>query len=190
VPAISRLHELVEAFPKQVELLDYANSWNARFTLACAMQSMCDTMDNYFRATREDSSSALAGLFRRIAEERIVCDDSKLLAGTRTFFAVRLLQRHLQEEGEWEKVVPPLKPMSVSLPSGVSDEEIEIRRQQMYKSGNPGNVFLEYIKDRLTCRINSDSGEVFAALDNQLFEFGVSELNRLLDVKRKRASKG
>src|SRR5205807_7964096 len=50
VPSVKRLHELVDAFAEQVSWLDEPNAWKARFTLACAMQNVCDTMDEFFNA--------------------------------------------------------------------------------------------------------------------------------------------
>jgi hypothetical protein len=175
-----------------VEWLDTADFWKVRFTLACATQKMCDAMDAFFQPVHENSSLALAGMFRRIAEERIVCDDGKVLAGLHSFFAVRLFQRRLEAEGKWKKITASV-PNAVSGGFGLetSDEVIAAFREQIFAQMNPGNHFLAFIKDQAVAdgrlkRVDN-SVESLVALEEYIFEIGVRELNQLLDSKRKKA---
>ncbi len=192
VQSVQSLHRLVGAFAKNVSWLDDSDNWRARFTLAFGVQNVCDAMDDSFSAVCGDSSLMLADMLRRISDERLVCDDDKLLAGSHSFFAARLFQRRLQKEGEWEKAVGSApKSMSRSFPPEASDEEIATFQRQMDWQMNPGNWFLQFIKDRAfsdgRLKRKKHSAEDFAALEAYIFEIGVAELNRLLASKRKEA---
>lgn len=194
VQSVQSLHRLVGAFDKNVSWLDDSDNWRARFTLAFGMQNVCEAMDDSFSAICGDSSLRLADMLRRISDERLVCDDDKLLAGSHSFFAACLLQRRLQNEGEWEKVVESaLKPMSGSFPLETSDEEIATFQRQMDWRMNPGNWFLQFIKERRVSdenlKLNDCSVEGSFALNEYIFETGVAELNHLLAAKRKEAGK-
>ena len=105
VPNLRTLHRLVEKFVSEVSWLDEPNGWQARFTLACAMQNLCERMDDYFKDVNRDSSFALTKMFSKIADNHIVSDEGGLLADTHSFFATRLLQRRLQGEKKWEESV-------------------------------------------------------------------------------------
>lgn len=192
VQSVQSLHRLVEVFARNVAWLDEPEGWKARFTLAFAMQNLCDSMDEFFKAVREDSSLMLADMLRRTSDERLAYDDDKFLASSHSFFAARLLQRRLQKEGEWNKMVASApKSMSRSFPPEASDEQIATFRKQMNWQMNPGNWLLEFIKERAVLdgrlKRNDRSAEGYVALEAYIFDFGVDELNRLLDSKRKEA---
>lgn len=125
VQSVHRLHRLVESFATNVVWLDDPNGWKARFTVAFATQNLCDAMDEFFLDASKESSLALVDMIPGIERERIVCDDGKFLAGAHTFFATRLIQRRLQKEGKWEKVVASVpKSVGRSFPPETSHEEI------------------------------------------------------------------
>jgi hypothetical protein len=88
VQSVHKLHRLVETFAPNVAWLDEPDGWKARFTLAFAMQNLCDAMDETFESASRQPSLALADLLRRIADERIACDDGKRLAHAHTFFCL------------------------------------------------------------------------------------------------------
>src|SRR5260221_862286 len=98
VQSVQSLHKLVRVFAKKVSWLDDSDNWKARFTLAYGMQNVCDAIDEFFSAVRDASSLMLGDRLRSISEERLVCDDAKLLAGPHSFFAARLLQHRLRTE--------------------------------------------------------------------------------------------
>ena len=60
VQSVHRLHRLVEAFAANVAWLDDPVGWKARFTLAFAMQNLCEAMDESFESVSKQSSLALA----------------------------------------------------------------------------------------------------------------------------------
>jgi len=194
VQSVQKLHRLVEAFAQDVAWLDEPNTWKARFTVAFGMQNLCDEIDDLFSAVHAESSLKLADMLRRMPEERIVCDSDKLLTGGDIFFAARLVQRRLQEDGEWEKVVVSVpKKMSRSFPPQTSDEEIAKYKDRRDREMNPGNWFLRFIKARAVAegrlRHGDDSVENRFGLEAYIFELGVNELNRLLESERKEAGK-
>src|SRR5205814_4918227 len=103
----------------------------------------------FFETVSKEPSLTLADMLRSVEEERIVCDDGKFLAGSHTFFAARLIQRHLQKNGGWEKVVASVpKSAGRSFPPEASDAEIAAYRKQMGWQTNPGNWFLEFMRER------------------------------------------
>jgi hypothetical protein len=176
VPTLATLHNLVEEFAKAVSWLDEPDNWKARFTLGCAMQKLCDKMDEFFKDIHPESSLALAEMFRRVEQERIVCDDNKVLCGSRTFFAARLLQLRLQREGKWETQVLAAMPKVQNriFPPDASEEQIAQGRQEMEWQSNPGNWFVEFIKRQSPPESN-------VAFEDYLFSIGVAELNRLFN---------
>lgn len=162
VPSLATLHHLVDRFAAKASWLDDSPTWKTRFTLACAMQNLCDTMDVFFEEVCKDSSLKLAGIIKRISEERIVCDDEKFLADPYRFFAARLAQLKLKRDGKWEM-------------------------GQM----SPGNNLLESIKNMAVsdARFRHNDGSVgnFIALEEYLFnDVGVNELNCLIKLKREK----
>lgn len=178
VPTVATLHKLVETFAQRVRWLDAPDDWKARFTLACAMQKLCDEMDEFFKDILPDSSRKLTDMFRRIENERIVSDDDKLLAGRQTFFATRLLQLRLQREGKWETQVLSQVPKQAQrvFQVEVSDEELAQSRSKMERKMNPGNWFLEFIKQQVPAKLDM-------SFEDYLFNIGVKELNCLLISK-------
>jgi hypothetical protein len=179
VPTLAALHSLVKQFAKNVRWLDEPDDWKARFTLACAMQKLCNKMDVFFKDVRPDSSFALADMLRRIETERIVSDDHGLLAGRQTFFGTRLLQLRLQHEKKWKtQVLAKIKRQRQhTFPPEVSDSEIAQCRGEMERQMNPGNHLLEYIKRHHTHK----SG---MTLEDHVYNIGVAELNRLLTLTK------
>ena len=110
-------------------------------------------------------------MFRRVEKERIVCDDDKVLNGSRTFFATRLLQLRLQREGKWDPFIPKAQTRKFS--PDASDEEIDQFREKMYRQSNSGNLFLEFIKKQAPPESEMD-------LQDYIFGIGVAELNNLM----------
>lgn len=96
-------------------------------------------------------------------DENLVLDDEGQLLDLSTFFAVRLLQLCMRKNGEWE-------------------------RHQLDPCVKPANAFLEYVK-AVAHLASCSCTDVVNSQRDWLFEFGVSELNRLLAAKRKGASK-
>lgn len=161
VPDPSELHRLVNKFAANVAWLDEPDTWKARFTLACAMQNVCDLMDEYFKPIRKSSSLALIKMIRSIPKDHIVCDDEKFLAGAGSFFAARLLQRRLQSENKWN-------------PNPPSD----------------GNWFLEEIRKMAIAdgflKGSNPPVENYVMLEEYLFGVGVRKLNCLFESKLKK----
>jgi hypothetical protein len=185
VPTQETLHRLAERFAKNVCWLDHPDRWKTRFTLACAMQKLCGKMESIFNDFPKDSSFALGQMFRRIAEERIGCDENKILAQHRTFFAARLLQRRLQRDGNWDgQVLAPMpkEGMPQSVPPEASDEEIDHFRQQAEWQLNAGNWFLAFIKEQFA--VHSPGGSRRILLEDYIFDLGVQELNQIMDERR------
>jgi hypothetical protein len=155
------LHKLVNQFADNISWLDEPDTWKARLTLACAMQNVCDLMDEYFKPIQIDSSLALSEMFKRISKERIVCDDNKFLAASHSFFASRLLQLRWQKKGKWQP--DPL---------------------------DTGNWFLETIRKMAVADgyVESSKPHVtnYVMLEEYLFGLGVSELNHILASQKKR----
>ena len=194
VQSVHKLHRLVETFAPNVAWLDEPDGWKARFTLAFAMQNLCDAMDEAFESTSKQPSLALADMLRRIANERITCDDSKRLAATDTFFASRLIQRQMRADGEWEKMVGQIpKSAGRAFPPEASDDEIARCRDEISWRMNSGNWFLEHLEQKAIAagRLKPDGASCadYVALDSYIFDLGVEELNKLLDSKRKEAGK-
>jgi hypothetical protein len=194
VQSVHRLHRLVEAFAQNVSWLDDPAGWKARFTLAFAMQNLCEAIDESFESTSKRSSLALAAMLRHIADERIVCDDGKLLVATHTFFVTRLIQKQMRASGEWEKIAALVPPSAGrAFPPETSDAEIASYRNELHWQMNPGNWLLEHIKQkglaegRLKPDGNSTTGHI--ALDSYVFDLGVKELNKILESKRKGVGK-
>jgi hypothetical protein len=155
------LHKLVNQFADNISWLDEPDTWKARLTLACAMQNVCDLMDEYFKPIQIDSSLALSEMVKRISKERIVCDDNKFLAASHSFFAARLLQLRWQKKGKWQP--DPL---------------------------DTGNWFLETIGKMAVADgyVESSKPHVtnYVMLEEYLFGLGVSELNHILASQKKR----
>ena len=154
VPSLLRLHHLVKRFATRVQWLDDPDNWYARFTLGCAMQSLSNAMDDYFAPLVPNPSLALADTFRRIEKERILRDDDKVLSGDQTFFATRLLQLKLQEDGKWESQV--LRHIQKQKPRKfrfrASGEEAEKARREFEWKTNPGNLLIELLKKQPASR--------------------------------------
>lgn len=178
VPSAGTLHKLVADFSEQVKWLDEPDHWKARFTLACAMQKLCDEMDDYFKRVCSAASMQIAQSFCSIRLEGIVCDDSKVLASERTFFAARLLQLRLQRDGKWETEVIRSMPKQESrtFPPDASNEEIAEARADIEWRMNAGNWFLEHLKKGT--RFKSKT-----SLEDHIFYLGVTEVNQILTSK-------
>jgi hypothetical protein len=187
VPSLADLQQLVHKFAAKTSWLeDDSVVWKTRFTLACAMQRVCDAMDDYFKELCEDSSLKLTKLIKQITGERIVCDDEKILADPHRFFAARLWQLKLKLDGNWEKLVT-LEPKPGGFPAFISTEEDDRYRKELFRQMDPANRFLQFIEK--TAVSDGVSSRNCFALDDYLFDLGVSELNRILDSKRKEAGK-
>ena len=196
LPTLFDLHNFVDQAATEVDWLDNPQEWKARFTLAHAMQNACDEMDELFKDiyVYVDSSLKLTKMIKQVSEEGIVCDDEKVLADPYRFFAARLWQLKVKQDGNWEKLVagtPESKPGS--FPKFSSVEEDERYRKKMLREMNPGNRFLQAIMKMSTSdgclRSNDFSAQNFIALDKYLFELGVHELNRIIKKMRKGAGK-
>jgi len=194
VQSVQKLHRLVETFAKNVAWLDEPDGWKARFTLAFAMQNLCDAMDATFESISKQPSLALADLLRCIGDERIVCDDGRRLAAPHIFFAARLIQCQMRANGEWDKMVGQIpKSAGRAFPPEASDDEIARYKDEIHRQMNPGNWLLDHLEEKAITagRLKADgtsSGGCFA-LDSCVFDLGVGELNKLLDSKRKEAGK-
>lgn len=194
VQSVQKLHRLVDQFAHNVAWLDEPDGWKTRFTLAFAMQNLCEAMDETFESAFKQPSLTLADLLRRVGDERIACDDGRHLAGPHTFFASRLIQRQMRANGDWEKMVGRIpKSSGRAFPREASDDEIARYRDELNRELNPGNRLLDHLEQKAVTagRLKTDdtsSGGYFA-LDSHLFELGVEELNKLLDSKRKEAGK-
>ena len=194
VQSVDKLHRLVETFAPKVAWLDEPGGWKARFTLAFAMQNLCDAMDGTFGSLSPHPSLALGEILRRIADERLVCDDGKILVGTHVFFASRLIQLQMRASGEWDQIAAKgPKSAGRTFPPEASDEEISRHRDELFWQSNSGNWFLEHLKQRAIASGNMKSASASVAdqigLDSYLFDLGVEQLNKLLDSKRKAADK-
>jgi hypothetical protein len=155
------LHKLVNQFADNISWLDEPDTWKARLTLACAMQNVCDFMDEYFKPIQTNSSLVLSEMFKRISKERIICDDNKFLAAAHSFFATRLLQLRWQKNGQWQPA--PLE---------------------------QGNWFLAMIEKMAVAdgcvKPSKPPIKNHFMLQEYLFGLGVSELNRLLAAQKKK----
>jgi hypothetical protein len=193
VQSVQKLHRLVETFAPNVAWLDEPKDWKARFTLAFAMQNLCDAMDEAFGfCSGEPPSLSLSIILCRIADERLVCDDGKCLSGAGSFFASRLIQLQMRANGEWDKITAQIpREVKGTFPPDASDEEISRHRDEISRQFNSGNWLLEYLRQKGVTGGRMNSGQDFVAgyvaLEAYLFDLGVEELNRLLDSKRKEA---
>jgi hypothetical protein len=194
VQSVQKLHRLVETFAHNVAWLDEPDGWKARFTLAFAVQNLCEAMDETFESASKQPSLALAGMLRRIADEHIACDDGKRLADPHTFYATRLIQRQMRSNGEWDKMVGQIpKSAGSTFTPEASDHEITQYRDEIDRQMNPGNWLLDQLKQKAVAagRLKPDGAccADYIALDSYIFDLGVAELNKLLDSKRKEAGK-
>lgn len=194
VQSVDKLHRLVETFAPNVAWLDESAGWKPRFTLAFAMQNLCDAMDLAFESISNEPSLALADMIRHIASERIACDDGKRLADPQIFFASRLIQRQMRANGEWAKIVSQIpKSAGRTFSPDVSDGEIARYKDTINGQMNPGDWFLDDLKQKAIAagRLKPDDASCAnsIALDSYIFDLGVEELNKLLDSKRKETGK-
>lgn len=156
------LHKLVNQFAENISWLDEPDTWKARLTLACAMQNVCELMDEYFKQIQKDSSLTLSEMVKRISKEHIVCDDNKFLASSHVFFAARLLQLRWQKNGQWQP-------------------------DPLYQ----GNWFLETVRkmavaDGYVQRIKPPVKN-HLMLEEYIFGLGVRELNQILASHKKKS---
>lgn len=56
VPTIDDLHRLVDKFGENVSWMGTPDDWKCRFTLACAMQNVCEAIDASFQSARPNAS--------------------------------------------------------------------------------------------------------------------------------------
>ncbi|MGH7950479.1 MAG: hypothetical protein ACREFE_00960 [Limisphaerales bacterium] len=157
---LNNLLQFVDQLKAEVSWLDEPDTWKARFTLAWAMQNICEEMDKVFY---KNSSLKLAEMIKSISEEGIACarDDGKLIANSCGFFAMRLLQLRLQAEKKW-KPSPP--------------------------QGNWFLEEITQMAIADTCvRHRKGSVENHVMLDEYLFNIGIYELNRIFDERQKGA---
>jgi len=184
---LCELHELVDKFADDVRWLDGPDSWKARFTVARAMQKLCDAMDGFFGADRPDYSLKIAEMLRGIQKDGVPVDDGRILADRFSFFAARLLKRRLEREGRWEPEVMALVTRSASRTflEEATDEEIEQYRREIEWSSNAGNWFLRLIEREAGSGAAGDgaTGGV-GSLQERLMDIAIEELNRILDGKR------
>jgi hypothetical protein len=182
VPKLREVHGLVDNFADDVRWLDSPDDWKTRFTLACAAEKLCEAVDACFRATHPDSSLKIAEMFQKVRAANVAVDDGLALADSHTFFAARLLQRRLQNEGKWDaEIVAHVRDTQArKCPTNPSEDEMEQFRREIEWGMKPGNWFLEFIKREATTTKHSMS------LQERILDTGIHELNRILDTKRGR----
>lgn len=190
VPTLGNVETLVRKLEDRVTWLDDRNSWIARFRLASAVQHALAVADQTFRIKGRTLSERIASDLKNISQEGIVQDDDGLLTGGHTFFAARLLQRRLKAEGKFDAIIAPSrKPISLNLDASATDDEVQLRKQQIQRAHNPGNWFLEHIRNRgvkeSKPKANDWPAMGHAQLHNYILSLGVQELNCLLHEKKK-----
>lgn len=194
VQSVDKLHRLVETFAPNVVWLDEWVGWKPRFSLAFAMQNLCDTMEQAFESISKQPSLALADMIRHIASERIACDDGKRLADPQIFFALRLIQLQMRANGEWAKIVNRIPRLEGrTFPPDVPDDEIARYKATIKGQVNPGNWLLDDLKQKANAAgrlkpVGASCADS-SALDTYIIDRGAEELNKLLDSKRKEAGK-
>lgn len=191
LPKLREAHALVDNFADDVRWLDSPDDWKTRFTLACAAEQLGTAMDTLFRATRPDSSLQIAEILQKIRTEGVAVDEGGVLADSYTFFAARLLQRRLQNEGKWDgEIMAHVRDTQIrKCPTNPSEVEMEQFQRESEWGMKPGNWFLEFIKREVT------SGRLIGAtkttergtsLQERILDVGIHELNRILNTKRSR----
>lgn len=183
LPTLDDLHRFVDDAGSEVAWLDDPAAWKARFTLAVAAQSIADAMDQMFSQTWPDASLSLPGAMGKIAAEGIVHDEERELADPMVFFAVRLWQLKLQQDGHWQKIISASTSDLPPFPAFTTVEADEEHRRKIHRQLNPGNHLLEAIKT--TAATDGVSRHHPFALNDYLFDLGVSELNRMLAAEKK-----
>ena len=155
------LQRLAKKFAARTSWLDEPDTWKARLMMACAMQNVCDLMDEYFKPVKKDSSLVMVKMFKRISKECIGCDDNKILAADHNFFAARLVQLRWRKNGKRKPNLP-----------------------------EQGNSVLDKIRNMAIAdgfiKHGKSSVENDIMLDEYLFELGVRELNQRLCSRRKK----
>jgi hypothetical protein len=185
VPRIVELHHLVERFRDKVPWSGTAEEWMSRFTLACAVQKLCETMDTYFAPVASDASLGIARRLQNTHELGPAVDDDLALGDPYLFFAAWLLQRRLVKEGRWETEVAARvrEAFQKKCPENATDEEME-----EFRAGhgtNAGNWFLELIERGIVSgELLGAQGKPGASFCECMWAVGVQELNAVLDSKR------
>lgn len=187
LPTLDDLHRFLDDAGSDVAWLDDPAAWKARFTLAMATHSIADAIDEMFSEIQPHASLILAGAMGKIATEGIVCDDEKKLADPTVFFAVRLWQLKLKRDGHWQKIISASTANPPPFPAYTTVEADEAHRRKIHWQINPGNHVLEAIKT--TAATDGVSRHHPFALNDYLFELGVSELNRMLAAEKKKAGR-
>ena len=182
VPTIDALHSLVNRFGKNVGWLGERDTWKTRFTLACGVEHLRAAMDDFFGARRPNCSRRVPIMLRRVLKDGVAVDGGRVLADSQTFFAARLLQRRLKDEGKWTRKVLRFVPerSGKSFGKRASQETIDKYRRVVQWKMNPGNWFLRVIEREVA------AGEHDGSLHERILGLGVRELNRILDSKRGR----
>jgi hypothetical protein len=177
VPTIDALHSLVNRFGKNVGWLGARDTWKTRFTLACGVEHLCAAMDDRFGTRHPNCSRKMSSMIRRVRKDHVAVDDGRALADSQAFFAARLLQRRLVDDGKWSSKVTRFVPERAGRTFGkrASEKTIDKYRRAIQWKMNPGNWFLRLIER-----------EVVAGGYQDIAGLGVRELNRILDGKRGR----
>jgi hypothetical protein len=185
VPEIVELHELVERFASNVPWSGTVEEWMSRFTLACAVQKLCDVMDAYFQSAAPNASLQLAGMLQQTHAAGPAIDDDLVLADRQIFFAAWLLQRRLVAEGIWETEVAARvrETLEKKCPENPTDDELEELRAG--RRTRPGNWFLGFTESELAAgRLVACARGKDMSFHECMVAVGIRELNRIFDSKR------
>jgi hypothetical protein len=174
MPTLNQLYSFVDQVSGQVEWLDDAAAWKARFNLAYAVQKACKTSEAILA---EPLGEMLNRGFREMLSEGIICDGPDILNNPHTFFAFRLLQKRLDKEKRLSEIVAPVqKRRQMSFATNVSDKVIEKERHKMWREATPGYWLGKFFA--------GEAKQARKPVDEYIFDRGIEELNRLLAQKR------
>lgn len=181
-PHVSKLHELVRLFPENVEWLDSAESWSARFSLASATGQALAAADKFFVSKSATPAETLTEKYQALGEEPFLVDDQNFLVNPYRYFAVRLWIMELKDSGEFERIrdaVP--KSSSLSFPGEVTDHEIQQAADRATREMNLGNHLWRHLllvtRQSEVCGNWSAYLERDEILDDFLFEVAAKKLN-------------
>ena len=189
LPSIEDLDSLAERYRERVAWLDSANAWKARFRLARALQCLWVSAESYFSQHPEARPRSAKQLFQIINAEGIVRDAGGLLANPDIFFAVRLVQQRLKDEGKFEAaVMPKQEEYRRRFPLGASDAEVARYRQRVGQQLDVGHRFVRYLARRGRIPLGPGSGQpslqVVAKFESYVSSLGLHELRRMRAERR------
>jgi hypothetical protein len=189
LPSIEDLDALVERYKDRVDWLDDAAAWKARLRLARTLQSLWAEAGKYFAAHRLPSLKSPMERFETINGDQILRDADGLLASPQVFFAVRLVQLRLKQEGKLAAAIqPPRTQYARGFPPSASDEHIARWQARIQKRLDIGYRFARFLARRggiaLGSELSRPSLHAVAAFEEHLFRLGLGELKRLRTEKR------